>query len=122
MYWSTLATHLPPEFIQGVDFNLVCSQGLDSVYFIMILNKRYVAIAFLSEHQRSKLDLPRAFIFTLFLSSDTNDPSPIFLGSIFYKYIWLPRSGALRELHQHFLATEEPLRNNSLNHPQWLLR
>lgn len=70
MYWSTLATHLLPELIQDVDFNLVYSNSLDYVCFIMILNKRYIAITFLPGHHRGKLDLPEAFIFILFLSSD----------------------------------------------------
>ena len=62
-------------------------KGWDYVYFFMLLSKKYVAIAFLPRHPWGKLDLPTTFIFVLFLSSDTEDPSPIFLGSILHVYI-----------------------------------
>lgn len=96
MYWSTQATHSFPELIQDTDRNLSWSYRLDYVYFIMILNKKYAAIAILPGNPRCKLDLPKAFIFIFFLSSDTKDPSRIFLGSILYTYITAKKLGTQR--------------------------
>lgn len=79
---------------------------MDYVYFLMILNKKYVATTFLPRHQWGKLDLPKAFICIFFLSSNTKDSSPIFLEAIFSKCIWQQE---VRHSGNYFLTTEEPL-------------
>lgn len=84
-------------------------QGWDYVYFIMLLSKKYVATAFLPQHPWGKLDLPTTFIFIFFLSSYTDDPSPILLGSTLHMYIAAKKLGT-QGITSRFPASEEPLR------------
>lgn len=84
-------------------------KGWDYVYFIMLLSKKYVATAFLPQHPCGKLDLPTTFIFIFSLSSYTEDPSPILLGSTLHTYIAAKKLGT-QGITSRFPASEEPLR------------
>lgn len=76
----------------------------------VINNKKW---RFLSGHFCGKLGLPEVFICIFFLSFGTKRPSTAFLGSVLYKYIWLPGNYALSELYQCFPARENHLVSSS---------
>ena len=112
--WSMQGAHWLPAS------HLVGPWTLHCVYLTPSLTTRNTQRPFLSGHFCGKLDLPEVFISIFLLSFGTKRPSTAFLGSVLYKYVWLPRNYALTELYQCFPAREKPPRG-FITSSQWLL-